>query len=78
MNVEAIDWDNAPDDAQYRLDGRWYKIENGRVFTRHPTDENAEWVESAWTVEDDLDNHPACGARPLNESIMMASTEKVE
>lgn len=65
MSTE-IDWSKAPEDAQYFQDWRWYKIENNRVFTRHPTDENAEWRESAWSVEDDLDNLPDFIKRPVS------------
>lgn len=64
MNTE-IDWSKAPEDAQYFQGWQWYKIENNRVFTRHPTDENAEWRESAWSVEDDLDNLPDFIKRPV-------------
>ena len=65
MSTE-IDWSKAPEDAQYFQDWRWYKIENNRVFTRHPTDDNAEWRESAWSVEDDLDNLPDFIKRPVS------------
>lgn len=75
MNVEKIDWDNAPEDAQYCQEGRWYKIENNHVFTRHLTDGDAEWVKSAWTVEDDLDNHPGFIKRPVSTS---AETHLIE
>lgn len=74
MNVEAIDWDNAPEDAQYFQGWGWYKIENGCVFTRHLTDENATWIKSAWNV-DDLDNCPDFIKRPVSTS---AETHLIE